>query len=43
MSEVRWRHILWITVFTFFLFNTGRCDSSRPLVCNPLILETCLP
>lgn len=37
------RRTLWITVFTFLLFNTGRCDARRPLICNPLILETCTP
>lgn len=43
MTGVNWRRIVWIATFTFFLFNTGHCDSHRPLVCNPLILETCEP
>lgn len=40
---VNWRRVVWIAVFTYLLLNTGWCDRHRPLVCNPLILETCTP
>lgn len=43
MARVDWRRVLWISVFTYMLLNTGWCDRHRPLICNPLILETCTP
>lgn len=43
IRQVHWHRIAWIATFAFFLLNTGRCDRHRPLVCNPLILETCTP
>jgi hypothetical protein len=41
LNLVNWRRVVWITIFTYVMFNQGCLEFDRPIKCNPMILETC--
>lgn len=43
LREVNWRRMLWVAIFTFFLFNTGGLKACNPPPCHPLVPASCEP